>query len=136
MLLDHLNEQLRKSPLSMDKYYESLCSYERKQLGKQINTRKLIVTITEARREEILKILVTVWHDKRKILTLREAAELLGALSFLAQDCPAAKYLYISLQHSVYKALKLNSKFAFSSVKFAKFLEFTTNKYKEIANFF
>ena len=54
MLLDHSDEKLRKSPLSTDKYYKSLCSYSRKQLGKEINTRALVVTITEARREEIL----------------------------------------------------------------------------------
>ena len=90
MLLDYPNEKLRKSPLSMDKYYESLCSYTRKQLGKEINTRKLIVTITEARRLEILNLLLTGWHDKRKSFTLREAVELLSILCFVAQDCPFA----------------------------------------------
>ena len=60
ILLDYSNEILRKSYLLMDKYYESLCSYLRKQLGKQIDTRRLLVTITKEKRAEILKILSTV----------------------------------------------------------------------------
>ena len=83
-----------------------------------------------------LKILITVWHDKKKSFTLREAAKLLGVLSFLAQDCPFLTYLYILLQHPVCKAQKLNSKFILSSKKFTKFLEFTKYRNKEIANFF
>lgn len=35
MLLDYQDEKLRKSPLSMDKYYESRCSYSRKKLGSE-----------------------------------------------------------------------------------------------------
>ena len=74
--------------------------------------------------------------DKRKSLTLREAAELLNILPFPAQDCLIAKHLCISLQYSVYKALKLNSKFIFSYKKFSNFLEFIKHKDKEIANIF
>ena len=39
ILLNFPEEPLKKSPLSIDKYYESLCSYSRKQLEYIINTR-------------------------------------------------------------------------------------------------
>ena len=97
ILLGSPEETLRKSPLSMDKYYESLCSYARKQLGYLINTRKLTVAITEEKRKEIIEILLTEWHSKRKSFTLREAAALLGLISFLATCTSWGKHLYISL---------------------------------------
>ena len=84
ILLGFPEEEIRKSPLSMDKYYESLCSYSRKQLGYLINTRELTVAITEEKRQEILEILLTEWHSKRKSFTLREAASFLGLITFLA----------------------------------------------------
>ena len=59
IILGEPDEKLRKSPLSMDKYYESRCSHSRKQLGYLINTRLLTVSITAERRAEILDILTT-----------------------------------------------------------------------------
>ena len=37
----------RQNPLSLDKYFESLCSYERIQLGIDIKTREMSVGLTE-----------------------------------------------------------------------------------------
>ena len=84
ILLGFPKEHLRKSDLSIGKFYESLCSYSRKQLGYLINTRKLTVAITEEKRKEILEILLNDWHSKRKSFTLKEAAALLGLIAFLA----------------------------------------------------
>ena len=72
ILLSFPEETLRKSPLSIYKYYESLCSYSRKQLGYLINTRQLTVEITEEKRKEIIEILLTEWHSKRKKCFLLE----------------------------------------------------------------
>ena len=58
ILLGYPEEELRKSPLSMDKYYESLYSYCRKKLGYLTDTRKLIVAITKEKRKKILEILL------------------------------------------------------------------------------
>ena len=84
ILLGFPEERLRKNPLSLDKFYESLYSYSRKQLGCLINMRKLTVMITEEKRKEILEILLNEWHSKRKSFTLKEAAALLGLIAFLA----------------------------------------------------
>ena len=136
ILLGFPEEELRKSPLSMDKCYESLCSYSRKQLRYLINTRELTVAITEEKREEILEILLTEWHSKRKSFTLREAASFLGLIAFFATCAAWGKYLYIALQHSIYKALKFNTRFVFESKKFQTFTKLINSKNKDIAKFF
>ena len=118
ILLGFPEEELRKSPLLMDKYFESLCSCIRKQLGYLINTRELTVAIAEEKRQEILEILLTDWHSKRKSFTLREAASFLGLIAFLAACTAWGKYLCIALQYSIYKALKFNTRFVFESKKF------------------
>ena len=79
-ILGYPDETLRKSPLSLDKYIESLCSYNRKQLGCQVNTRKLIVSIPEEKRKAVLTTLESTWHKKRQNFTIKEIAELLGTL--------------------------------------------------------
>ena len=53
-LLGFPEDHIMKSPLSINKYYEILWSYSRKQLGYLINSRKLTVAITEEKREDIL----------------------------------------------------------------------------------
>ena len=136
ILLGHPEEHIRKSPLSMDKYYESPCSYCRKQLRYLINTRRLTVAITEEKREEILDILLNEWHSKRKSFTLREAASFFGLIAFLSICTAWGKYLYIALQHSMYKALKFNTIFVFKSEKFQYFTQLINSKNKDIAKFF
>ena len=44
----------RQSPLSLDKYFESVCSYERIQLGFQVNTRTMSIALTEKKRLSML----------------------------------------------------------------------------------
>ena len=40
----------RQNPLSLDKYYESVCSYERVQLGITINTRTMTLSLSRKKR--------------------------------------------------------------------------------------
>ena len=53
------DEYLRQNPLSLDKYYQSICSYQRIQLGKQINTRTMMVSIT---KEKLIKMVIEIKH--------------------------------------------------------------------------
>ena len=59
-----------------------------------------------------------------------------GTLGNVTQTTPFGKHLCIALQHSTYKALKLNTQFGFNSTKFAKFMKFVTSKDSKIARFF
>ena len=40
-------EYLRQNALSLDKYYQSICSYQRIQLVKEINTRLMMIVKTK-----------------------------------------------------------------------------------------
>ena len=120
----------------MDKCYETLCSYCMKQLGYLMNTRRLTVAITEEKREETLDILLNEWHSKRKSFTFKEAASFLGLIAFLATCTAWGKYLYMYLQHSMYKALKFNTRFVFKNDKFQSFTQLINSKNKDIAKIF
>ena len=136
VLLGFPDEAVRKSPLTMDKYYESLCSYMRAQLARLVNTRHLNVSIPDEKRNETLRVLQSTWHKKRKSFTLREGASLLGVVQFLSLSCSFGRYLYIALQHSIYVALKFNTQYVFTSPKFERFTNFINSKDTRIASFF
>jgi len=135
-ILGYPEEGLRKSSLSMDKYFKSLCSYERKQLDRLVNTRRLIVTIPYDKRLAILKVLNEHWYAARKSFELRKGSKLLGLIGDITQTTPFGKYLYIALQHLVYVVLKFNSQFMFTSPKFSKFMSLVQAKDPKIARFF
>ena len=43
IILGFPDTSIRQDPLSLDKYFESVCSYERIQLGVKVNTRKMVI---------------------------------------------------------------------------------------------
>ena len=50
IVLGYSKVEIRQDPLSIDKYYQSICFYKRIQLGKVVNTMTLGVGITEDKR--------------------------------------------------------------------------------------
>ena len=50
IVLGYPDLKKRQSPLSLDKYFESICSYMRIQLGIQINTRLMSIALTDDKR--------------------------------------------------------------------------------------
>ena len=69
----------RQDPLSLDKYFESVCSYKRTQLGIDINTRRMCVSLTNKKRKSMLDEL-SHWHKKRKSFNLLQGVILCGSL--------------------------------------------------------
>ena len=59
--------QIRQDPLSLDKYFESVCSFERVQLDINLNTRKMSLSLTEQKRLSMLEEL-SHWHKRGKVL--------------------------------------------------------------------
>ena len=47
IILGYPDTDIRQNPLSLDKYYESTCSFERIQLGITINTRRMTLALTK-----------------------------------------------------------------------------------------
>ena len=102
------NESIRRSPLSMDKYYAATCSYTKKQLGYLINTRTMYVTFPEEKFLSMTQVLQD-WHSKRKSYTIKQAARLAGSLEFFASVSPWIRFLSTSLKHSILLALRKNT---------------------------
>ena len=101
-----------------------------------VDTRKLTISIPKDKRQAVLHTLRTVWYKKRKSYTIKEVTELLETIGDIIQTTHFGKYLYIALQHSIYKALKFNTQFIFSSPKFARFIKYISSKDKKVASFF
>ena len=98
--------EFRRSPLSMDKFYQAQCSWEKEQLGLIINTRTMTISLPQAKVDRLLTLLKSTWHQYRKTFTLMEGTVLLVFLEHAAQICPWGRYLYGALRHSVTLCLK------------------------------
>ena len=136
ILIGEENSVLRKSPLLMEKCYDSVCSYLLTQLGILIKTRSLTIRIPEDKRENLIKIIINTWQKARKSFTLREISSLLVLVAHLVMATQWAKRAYIALQHAVFLAIKFNSNTLFSSGKFRKLTDLLTSKDISIKNFY
>ena len=67
----------------MGKYCDTTCSHRCKQLGIPADTSKITTFIPDENGENLKGILLTTWHNHRKIFTLRECASLLGIVASL-----------------------------------------------------
>ena len=94
----------RQNPLSLDKYFESICSYNRTQLGININTRTMTISLTEKKRIAMIKEL-SHWHKERKSFTLLQGVILCGSLEFWAVTSPWIRFIYHQLRSCVNKCL-------------------------------
>ena len=109
VILGFPNIEVRQNALSLDKYFDSVCSHERIQLGILINTRSLNVSLVEKRRL-IMLYEISHWHKKRKSFTLIQRGTLCGALEFWANTSPWVRFLYLNLQSAVNKCIKFCTK--------------------------
>ena len=104
IVLGYPEPSIRQDSLSLDKYFESICSHKRIQLGIEINTRTMTVGLTEKKRLSMLKELAH-WHTKRKSFTLLQGVVLCGSLEFWALTSPWIRFIYHQLRSSVNKCL-------------------------------
>ena len=118
----------RRFALSLDKYFKTMCSWEREQLGLLVNTREMIVSLPPAKIKKLIKLL-SHWHSGRRTYTLRDIAELTGGLLHAAQIAPWAKYLFIAIQDSVRASLRLNTKLQNANKKLVKFRKFIADEH-------
>ena len=81
LVLGFPDEPIRQNPLSLDKYLQSLASFSRIQLGRQVHTRRLSVGITEIRRTGMVTELSN-WPKKRKSFTLMQGVKICGDFGF------------------------------------------------------
>ena len=123
LLLGRPVPALRQSCLALDKFLKTKCSYLRTQLGLDINTRTMWVTIPEAKLKK-LKQLIRNWHHHRKSYTLQQAANLVGSLQHVGQICPWLKYLLTSLHDAIRLALRKHKQSFLHSEEYAEHKQF------------
>jgi hypothetical protein len=94
----------------MEKFLQHPVSYERCQLGFVTNTRTMMVTIPDDKRQDVVSMLRD-WSSSatRYSFTLKEAAELLGQLVHICRVCPWGKFLFQNLHHEMVHALQRNA---------------------------
>ena len=109
IILSHPEVDIRQDALSLDKYFESVCSHKRLQLGIDIDTRKMSICLTEKKRLSMLDELSS-WHKKRKSFTLLQGVILCGSLEFWANTSSWVRFLYHQLRSAVNKCLTNSSK--------------------------
>jgi len=125
ILLGFPDPAIRRSPLSMDKYYQAQCSYSKKQLGYLINTRTMMITFPSDKLLKMTNILHK-WHSKRKSYTIRQAAELAGNLEFFASTAIWIRFLTYSIKNSILIALRANTTTISSTKSMRTWLQDTT----------
>ena len=79
----HPQPEFRNSPLSMKKFLQAMCSYEKIQLGKILNTRIMTVCMTDKMTAKLV-IELDHWHVNCKSFTIHQGATLLGLLEHAA----------------------------------------------------
>ena len=104
VILGYLDIESRQNPLSLDKYFESSCSYERTQLGVTVNTRKMNISLTEKKRLAMLDEL-SHWYKKRKSFNLLQGVTLCGWIEFWANISPCVRFLYLNLRSAVNRCI-------------------------------
>ena len=111
IILGFPETEKRQNALSLDKYFESVCSYERIQLGINVNTRTMSIGLTDKKRLSMLDEL-SHWHKKRKSFTLMQGVVLCGSLEFWANTSTWVRLIYHQLRSAVNKCLQNCSKIA------------------------
>ncbi len=91
-------------------------------LGLIIDTNRMMVSIPEKYRQEVLKLLETTWHSNRRHFKVSEAQKLTRKLARLAEGANwvfhLLSHLYLSIAHALSnnKALLLESSQEFRDI--------------------
>jgi hypothetical protein len=111
LILGENAPDLRPCQPDPEKFFQQTVSYERRQLGYVTNTRTMMVTIPDDKRQEMLALLRNSWGLAAKCYSfqLREAAEVLGLLMYLCRVCPWGMFLFQNLYHAMAQMLERNA---------------------------
>ena len=104
MVLGYPDITTRQDALSLDKFLQSVYSYQRDQLGVLINTRSMTIGLAEQKRLTMIDEL-THWHQGRRSFTLLQGVTLCGSLEYWSNTSRWGRFLFLSLRDSVTSAL-------------------------------
>ena len=104
MVIGYPDITARQDALSLDKFLQSICSYQCEQLGVLINTRSMTIGLAEQKRLVMIDEL-THWHKSRRSFTLLQVVILCGTLEYWSNTSRWGRFLFLSLRDSVTSAL-------------------------------
>ena len=118
--------ELRRSNLSMEKYYKIICSYIQVQLGVVVNTRTMTVSMTNEKTKNLINEL-EAWHSARKSFVIREAGTLLGQLNNAAEVSYWARFLFSNIRNSIIVSLRKNRTAVHNNKRFSEYIKDSQN---------
>ena len=104
------NPSIRQCPLAMDKWESLVVSTRQTVLGVNLDTDKMVVSMTPEYVAEIQALLDKTWHKHRRRFTVSEAQSLTGKLARLAEGAHWVFHLLSHLYTSIAHALSDNKK--------------------------
>ena len=99
----------RPAALNIEKFQAVQCSEIQTQLGIEINSRKLEITLPTQKFNQIHKLLTGTWHTSRRQFRPLEAAQLLGLLRHAVAVSWWGKYTFMALQAALGMAIRNES---------------------------
>jgi hypothetical protein len=107
------------------KFFRDKASHTRRQLGYITDTRTMMVTIPEDKRQALVDELVNNWGptSRRQYFKLSEAAKLLGVLVLLCRVCPWGIFLFQNLYHAMAQILCSNSRRVWNQPEFTTLIQ-------------
>jgi len=112
---------IRRSNLSLDKYFEIVCSFVQTQLGLEVNTRHMTVTLPKEKKDNLI-LLLKHWHKSRKSFVIKEASSLLGKLNYAAEVAPWARFLFCAIRNSLLHVMRKNRKIVMGRSRFKQLI--------------
>ena len=113
--------EIRRSNLSMDKYYEIVCSYVQTILGLEVNTRDMIVTLPREKKEDILAIL-RHWYSERRSFVIKEVSSLLGKLNYAAEVAQWVRFLFCAMRNYLLHLMRKNRQLVMGRASYKQFI--------------
>ena len=111
--------EIRRSNVSVEKYFKLTISHYQTQLGLDVDTRTMQVSLPDSKESPLLDILKH-WHAQRKSFVIKEASSLLGKLNHAAKVAPWARFLFIQIRISLLHCMHKNKKITMKQSYFKK----------------
>ena len=116
-IMGHPCPSVRPVPINLDKLKELVVSPLQILLGLIVNTREMIVSISDEFCREVLALLTATWHCRRESFTVKELELLVGKLGRIAQAYRPFYFFMSNLYSSLAFALHENQAFLINTSK-------------------
>ena len=106
-IMGHNKLEIRRSNVSIEKYFSLTASHIQTQLGLEIDIRTMRVSLLQPKQQDLACILKH-WHTCRKSFVIKEASSLLGKLNYAAEVVSWAWLLFVAIHNSLLMCMRKN----------------------------